>query len=187
VPSNYRFKHAPGGTGFEITGIAELDATLNEMEKRTMRKHVARAVRTVAKKVLAEAKMLVPVDEGELKKSLKIRRAKRSRKLKNQVVDQVFTGEGFFKGDQYYGGFVEYGTVKMSARPFLRPAVYSQKYTANITFRQAVVDSISETSRKGRMKARTASRGIDLLRQHGLDYLIDDDAAMAIAAEAGGG
>lgn len=56
---------------------------------------------------------------GQLRDSLKVR-AMKSKKGRIGVVVQ--TREGDYKGDTFYGAFVEYGTSKMAAQPYMRPA-----------------------------------------------------------------
>jgi len=72
------------------------------------------AVLKAAKELLQEVVNNAPVGEtGELSNSL---RAVMTRKRdKNQVAAKVST-------TVYYARFVEFGTVKMSAKPFMRPA-----------------------------------------------------------------
>jgi len=76
------------------------------------------ATRAGAKVVSDEAKRLVPVRFGGVKKS--IGSVKRKSK-KGEVVFSVSPRKGG-KFDPFYGRFVELGTSKMIAHPFLRPA-----------------------------------------------------------------
>ena len=92
--------------------------------------------------------ILVPVDKGALRRSLKIRALKRSRKNKHTVGVRVVTGEDFFKGEQFYGAFLEFGTALISARPFLRPAHDRNKGTVKSIFQQQIRKIISETAAK---------------------------------------
>ncbi len=59
--------------------------------------------------VYDESQTLVPVDTGELKDS------------------GHYDANGVYY-DKDYAGFVEYGTVKMRAQPYLRPAVENHKH-----------------------------------------------------------
>ena len=67
------------------------------------------APKRVADEVVAEAKRLVPVDSGYLKSTIT------SRSLTAGKEAEVFVGAP-------YAGYVEYGTYKMAAQPFLNPA-----------------------------------------------------------------
>jgi len=58
-------------------------------------------------------------EAGALKKSIKVVRLKDDPKLNVRI----YAGSR----EVFYARFVEYGTVKMSARPFLRPALNESK------------------------------------------------------------
>ena len=62
----------------------------------------------VARKIAASARQIVPVDTGALKSSIEIRQES----LKAHI-----------GSDLHYAGYVEAGTSKMSAQPYLRPAL----------------------------------------------------------------
>jgi HK97 gp10 family phage protein len=57
---------------------------------------------------------------GALKKSIRVVRLKGDPKLNIRV----YAGNS---GDVYYAHFVEYGTAKMAAKPFMRPALSASK------------------------------------------------------------
>ncbi|NTW70676.1 MAG: hypothetical protein HGA49_00325 [Eubacteriaceae bacterium] len=75
------------------------------------------AAKSGAEIVLASAKEKVPVDSGKLRDSLVLKRAK----VKNAKVMGVYTISK--TGGLEYFAFVELGTSRMKARPYLRPAV----------------------------------------------------------------
>jgi HK97 gp10 family phage protein len=68
------------------------------------------------------ARQLVPINTGKLKETIRTRRLKGDPKLDVRV----YAGSRE-KGGAYYAHMVEYGTVKMKARPFLRPALNKSK------------------------------------------------------------
>lgn len=92
-----------------ITGVKELMEKLDQFEPKLRKKILRKTLRKAAKPVLATARRYVPVDTAALKKSLKVRALKRSRRHKHRVGIAVMTSEGWFKGDEYYGAFVEFG------------------------------------------------------------------------------
>lgn len=120
-----------------IEGAKELEKKLLSFEPKLGKKIIRQALRSGAKLILAEAKANVPVDTGALRDSLKVR-AMRKRKHRYGVMVQ--TSEGWFKGEQFYGAFVEFGTDKMAAQPFVRPAFDSEKEAAEKT----IVDGIRQ-------------------------------------------
>lgn len=134
------------GAGIQFFGSRELYQTFRDLPKDMQKKALRKATRDSAKIVLDEARKLVPEDEGHLKASLRVRvtrftdKTGKTRRVKNVISHGVYTGEGFFKGDQYYGGFLEFGTkerfhkttgksvgkIDGTAHSYLRPALYSQ-------------------------------------------------------------
>jgi HK97 gp10 family phage protein len=90
--------------GFTATGDFRINIgakrQIEEMSKKEQNK-IGRRIRDIAKE-------LVPIDTGELQTSIK------SNRVGGDVVVSTSTG---------YGGYVELGTVKQSAQPFIMPAV----------------------------------------------------------------
>lgn len=135
---------------FVVTGLAELDAALHQMSNAVHNKVVRKAVRQAAKPVLKEARRLVPVKTGALRKSLKIKSAKRSRK-RTSIGVEVVTGKQFFTGDTYYGGMIEFGTKYIKPRSFLRDAAKAKENEAVSVFRQELRDGIEREAAKLRV------------------------------------
>lgn len=79
---------------------------------------VGRNLEEVAEKVEADAKTFCPVDSGDLKKSIK------NYKSKHKDGGYIVWAGG---GEEYYASFVELGSVKMAAKPFLNPALEKNK------------------------------------------------------------
>lgn len=63
-----------------------------------------------------------PMSRGELLKSIRVVRLKDDAKLNIRV----YAGNRM-KGGPFYSHMIEFGTVKMGARPFLRPALNESK------------------------------------------------------------
>jgi HK97 gp10 family phage protein len=93
--------------GAEITLKVELNK-FPEVGSR-IRAQLSKAIRKAGFDIEAHAKNVVPVRTGNLKNSIQT-------EIKNDLLAQVQVGAE-------YGIYVEYGTRKMSARPYLRPAV----------------------------------------------------------------
>jgi len=102
----------------DVKGLDEVLKKLKILPARIQKNVVTGAIRAGAKPILKEAKRLVPVDTGTLKKSIGI--VKRRSKDKNIV---IFSVTPRIKKGGWYAHFVEYGTAKMPAHPFMRPAV----------------------------------------------------------------
>ena len=99
----------------KIEGLKELNKKLGQLAPNIERKVLAKSVTEGARIVRDEAKRLVPIKTGTLKRGIKYRR--KPRQPRGSVVYQVGLAPKAF-----YGMFVEFGTKKLAARPFLRPA-----------------------------------------------------------------
>jgi len=75
-----------------------------------------------AEVVATDARRRVPVDSGKLKSSIRVTRLHGD--TRRNV--RVYAGNRT-KGGAYYAHMVECGTVKMRAKPFLRPALNASK------------------------------------------------------------
>ena len=94
----------------EITGLKELRKNVDSLSKSFARTTLRTALRNAAKPVVKEAKALVPVDSGDLKRSI------RSKATVTKAGDG-YADVGFDR-KQYHGQFVELGTSQQAARPF---------------------------------------------------------------------
>jgi HK97 gp10 family phage protein len=81
--------------------------------------------------IASQAKLLAPVDYGQLRNSLSASNTSRTELLNNMAGEkaEALDTQGL-KDDEVYAGsnsdhaiFQEYGTVKQPAQPFLRPAM----------------------------------------------------------------
>lgn len=97
--------------------------TLNTLPQNIQKNVMVGAVRAGANVVRDEARRLAPIDTGNLRKSLVSIRRKGD---KNTIQFSVTPSRGG-KYDGWYAHFVEFGTSKMAAQPFLRPAIESRQ------------------------------------------------------------
>ena len=111
-----------------ITGDKQIDRALKNIPDKVAKKAFRKSMRPAMKVIQKEAKDNAPVDSGDMKKSIKVKAAKRSRRFMG--IDVVI-GEEAFKGETWYGNLVEYGTSKMPAKPFMRPAYDSKDQVKN--------------------------------------------------------
>lgn len=106
---------------FELQGGPQLERALHELPPRIGKRVINQALRAGAKVVAEGARQLVPVQSGRLKRSIKVRALRRSRRSFGVSVQtgavggrggRLSTSElGGLRagGDAYYGGFVEFG------------------------------------------------------------------------------
>lgn len=82
---------------------------------------------------------------------ISVRKKRKSRSKLNVKLGRV--GKNFaIKGDAYYWHFLEFGTVKQSPKPFLRPAFESNKTLAINVFSQEFKKGIDNAVRRARRK-----------------------------------
>jgi HK97 gp10 family phage protein len=80
--------------------------------------------------IASQAKLLAPVDHGQLRNSLSVSTLKETKLLNNKSGEfaEALDTQGLKENEAYVGSntdhtiFMEYGTVKTPAQPFLRPS-----------------------------------------------------------------
>lgn len=120
----------------EIKGLEELIKNLNSLPDKLEKRVLRAAVRQGANAIKKKAQEFVPVDKGDLKKSIKVS----GEKAKPGVIAfKIRPTENKKKRiSVFYGRFQEFGTSKMAAHPFMRPA-YDE---AGENVLNAVIDTI---------------------------------------------
>jgi len=96
----------------EVKGLEEMIRFFDEAE-RSLMDELDAAVDSAAKLVWDTAISLVPVRTGRLKNSIHI--------LKEKELERII------RADTEYAAFVEFGTSRMAARPFMRPALEARR------------------------------------------------------------
>lgn len=88
---------------------------LNAAQKKIV-KNVYNAMQIASNIIVDSAKVKCPVRTGRLRNSIDFKVNISS----HNIVSEIGT-------DVYYSGYVEFGTVRMAARPYLRPALTENK------------------------------------------------------------
>jgi HK97 gp10 family phage protein len=133
----------------DVNGLKELDAALKQLPDRIARNVLRGAVRAGAAEIRNEAKLKAPVYTGKvseghprpgtLKRAIYLKQASALSSLVQQTfVVGVRNGPKVnrktkvkdYGSDAFYWRWVEFGTQKMAARPFLRPAFEAKKFAA---------------------------------------------------------
>lgn len=123
-------------SNFEVQGLESLMSKLENMGKTGV-KIENEALQKAAEPILEDAKNSAPVRTGRLRDGLKISKVKNSKDGKYVLV-------GTDKKDKdapFWATFIEFGTSKMPAQPFLRPAYERNK--------KQVIDILKEEIQKG--------------------------------------
>ena len=96
----------------------KLIETLQKFPKNIQKNVMVGAVRAGANVIRDEARRKVPIKTGTLKKSI----VSIQRKAKQGEIKFSVTPSKGGKNSGWYAHFVEFGTSKMTAKPFMRPA-----------------------------------------------------------------
>lgn len=124
-----------------LTGFKELADALRSLGPKVARNGLRRAVSAGAAVIRDDARQRAPVATGEMRRDIMIKRERDARGgdtfgAKYSVFVRSgkksrLAGKGRnVQKDSYYWKFVEFGTSKMAARPFLRPAFASKRDAA---------------------------------------------------------
>lgn len=137
------------GVEFQVQGLAELRAKLTGLAPKLQNNLVRGALRAGAAVIAEEARNRAPMHTGQLKASIRVS----TRVINGRPVAlvkagdryRVFAGKGRATKNPYrsigasgcvnyhaafYAHFIEFGTSKMAAKPFLRPAFEAKKEPA---------------------------------------------------------
>lgn len=134
------------GFDFKLEGFDELDKALAKLDNRVQKRISLKALRAGAKIIAKQAKDNVPVNTGNLRKSIGTFAAKRKAFFK-EVLIGTRSGKKR-KNDGFYGRFVELGTSKKRPQPFLRPAVKDKSGEAIKKLGEVLADEIVKEYRK---------------------------------------
>jgi HK97 gp10 family phage protein len=159
----------------KIEGLAELNRALQALPGKLENRTLTSALYAGAKIIRDDAKERTPVDTGFLKNQIIMWRVKKS---EHQYADQVQVGvrlKARFnkktkslrasdvtirrrrlrngqivekKYPAFYWRFLEFGTSKMQARPFLRPAFEAKKEQAANRIKERLRQTLDEIANK---------------------------------------
>jgi len=146
----------------KVAGIDELKRALAALPSKIRRKALTKALRAGAKVVQKAARAAVPVlatpnayrTKGLLKRKISVRVSKESRRAGDVgVFVNVKPAAKSARGatnrlDPYYWRFVEFGTKKMTARPFMAPAADALPQ-ALAAFEREAVPAIEALNKRG--------------------------------------
>ncbi|MBS1170026.1 MAG: hypothetical protein H6R01_944 [Burkholderiaceae bacterium] len=140
-----------------ITGLDALKKALEELPKNIGKNVLRGAVNAASTEFKKEAVARAPSDTGILKKSIYQKQIRE----KSSATQQTFyigvragkrakTTKKGQKLDAFYARFVEFGTSKMAAKPFMRPAFEAKKLAAIEKFKEYAAKRIPDEIAKVR-------------------------------------
>lgn len=156
------------GIHVHLAGVDELRRALKGVPEKLRKRGIRHALRKAGRVISGEAKRLAPVlkgtakrrQRGTVRKAIAVRSSKFARRLGNEGVfinvrplrgkRQLKLGKAGAKNpnDPFYWQFLEFGTKKMRARPFLRPAARRKSQEAINTFMRSVKPYIDKLNRR---------------------------------------
>ncbi|NFJ83905.1 HK97 gp10 family phage protein [Clostridium botulinum] len=122
----------------ELDGMDNVIRKIEDMGKAGTRIE-NKALKKAGELIVEEAKNNVPFRKGKLKEGLKVSGVRKKNGNK-------FVLAGIQKGDNskiFYGKFLEFGTSKMKARPFMGPAYESKKEEAKEIIKQELRNALN--------------------------------------------
>ena len=112
----------------------DLDAALAGLSQALAGAAMQHCTDAAAGVILARAQVLAPVDSGSMREHLGIV----SHHTQHSATSGVQVADSAPGGSEHAAIFLEYGTVNMPARPFMRPAFESTKAQALAAFEAAL-------------------------------------------------
>jgi HK97 gp10 family phage protein len=124
-----------------VQGLDKLKRRLvDEMPKR-VRAEMERAMLESAELIVRGAQMRVPVDEGEVRDSIRHHGVKEGKRGGLYVA--ITAGDKSTENDGYQvARLLEFGTMKMAAQPYLKPSYRANRRRAQRRMRQAAKQAI---------------------------------------------
>lgn len=151
-------------TYVKVAGLRQLGEAMKSMSA-DMRGKVGRAAANAGAQVIKKkAIALAPISDkphqlgvrkgeivqpGNLRKNIIVKRLPDTEKsLSHQYIIGVRHGSGKAGKDAFYWKFLEFGTAKMAARPFMRPAFESSKTEAVDKIKSTLKQRIDKANKK---------------------------------------
>ena len=139
------------GMNIKIEGLKELERKLLGMAPKLAKNGLRSAVAAGSRVIMAEARKNVPVDTGTLRRAIYM---KQIREQSSNSKQTYFVGVRRGKSEQkknrdgYYFGFVEFGTARMAAQPFLRPAFEAKKTDAVEVIKRRLAERVEKLAKE---------------------------------------
>ena len=137
----------------QLSGFRELDRKLARMAKALPKQEQERILEAGAEIVAEEMRVLVSVDEGDLKGSIQVTVGRRTfgqfSLARFLGADAITVQVGPTRGgepDGYHAHFVELGTLNMPAQPFIRPAFDNTEGQATQRIASEVTQAIARAA-----------------------------------------
>jgi HK97 gp10 family phage protein len=143
-----------------IEGLDELQEALRELPDATSRNVLRRVAKSVLEPIADRARQLVPVHDGRLRDSIvvsdKLSRRQKSQFQRDDPSDVVmFVGAGALP----QAHMMEFGTIDVTPRPFLRPAWDGGQDTLINSLKDTLWEQIEKATLRAERKAAKIAAG----------------------------
>ena len=135
-----------GAVSIKLLGDKALERKLKRLAPALQKKIVRKGMREAIKPVAADAKANAPVFSGLLQLSIKVKA--RKFRDRNKFGVKVST-EGLAGVPIFYGSFNELGTRHQPARPFMRPALNSNRETSTGILKREIGSGVEAEALRG--------------------------------------
>ena len=153
---------------FKVEGLQELDRQLRALPERVAGNALATAVSAGARVIRNEAMARAPVDTGALKSQIFTKRLRSPSPSEKMSIVGVRSGLAKYAntkrnvrsgkagktyktdGKTFYWKFIEFGTSKMAAKPFLRPAFDAKEQDAVLAITEKLDERIQKAISEGK-------------------------------------
>lgn len=143
----------------DFSGAKDLEKALHELKSTTAKSVARRVLKKAAQPVADAAAILAPVRTEALKNSIEVStKLNKSQRIEAGANDpdetKVYVGPSceIGKGGRH-GHLLEFGTYKMSAQPFMRPAWEASKDAALKDVTEGMREEVSKSVARARRKA----------------------------------
>ncbi len=129
----------------KMTGIQDAKRALRALGPAIQKNVITKATRTAATVIAQEVRRTAPRNTGKLKRLIRTSKASRSgpqRRLNIVVRSGDVVYVVYPDADAFYALFLEYGTSKTPARPFMRPAFDQSVGEAIARFQERVIAGV---------------------------------------------
>ncbi len=136
---------------FKILGIDDVKKAFQKLPPKIAKQVVRKSLREGVKVLQKDLLKRVPVGKTKhLKKAVKVRARKRSRKV---IAVNLLIGKGDFKGPTYYGAMVDMGTKKQEGQQFMEATYAAKGDQAMRLTRESILKGILESAKsKGKLR-----------------------------------
>lgn len=145
---------------FKVEGLRELGLAMQQLSADMAGKVARQAVAAGAGVVRKDARRRAPRDSGNLQAAVIMKRLPKretplteeyivaTRKGRTRDAKAAKAGAGKLGKDAYYAHMVEFGTVKMAAQPFMRPALENNTQAATDAMAQRLKQRLAKVKPK---------------------------------------